>query len=60
MLSAPIKGHTIDQSVQIAASGSKVHVIRWTNKTGTNMPVSRASNDNGDTYGKTIMLNSTG
>ena len=60
MLSAPNKGHVVDQDTQIAASGSNIYVTWWTNKTGTLMPVFRASNDNGDTFAKAIMLNSTG
>ena len=60
MISAPNKGHTVDQNVQIAASGSNVYVTWWTNKTGVLMPVFRASNDNGDAFGNPIMLNSTG
>jgi hypothetical protein len=60
MLSAPNKGHVVDQNVQIAASGSNVYVTWWTNKTGTLVPVFRASNDNGDTFAKAITLNSTG
>jgi hypothetical protein len=60
MISAPNKGNTINQDTEISASGSNVYVTWWTNKTGVLMPVLRASNDNGDTFGKTIMLNSTG
>jgi hypothetical protein len=60
MLSAPNKGHVVDQDIQIAASGSNVYVTWWTNKTGTLMPVFRASTDNGDTFAKAITLNSTG
>ncbi len=60
MISAPNKGHTVDQNAQIAASGSNVYVTWWTNKTGVQMPVFRASNDNGDTFAKAITLNSTG
>jgi hypothetical protein len=60
MLSAPNKGHVIDQDIQIAASGTNVYVTWWTNKTGILMPVFRASNDNGDTFAKAITLNSTG
>jgi hypothetical protein len=60
MLSAANKGHVVDQDIQIAASGSNVYVTWWTNKTGTLMPVFRASNDNGDTFAKAITLNSTG
>jgi hypothetical protein len=60
MISAPNKENTIDQNTQISASGSNVYVTCWTNKTGTLMPVFRASNDNGNTFGKRIMLNSTG
>jgi hypothetical protein len=60
ILSPPNKGHTINQNVEIAASGSDVYITWWTNKTGTLMPVFRASNDTGETFGRTIMLNSTG
>jgi len=60
MISAPNKGNTIDQNTEISASGSNVYVTWWTNKTGTVMPVFRASNDNGDTFAKAITLNSTG
>ena len=60
MISAPNKGNTINQDTEISASGSNVYVTWWTNKTWVLMPVLRASNDNGDTFGKTIMLNSTG
>ena len=60
MISTPNKGNTINQNTEISASGSNVYVTWWTNKTGVLMPVLRASNDNGDTFGKTIMLNSTG
>lgn len=59
ILSAPNKGSVVDQNVEIAASGSNVYVSWWTNKTGTLMPIFRASNDTGETFGKTIMLNST-
>jgi hypothetical protein len=59
MISAPNKGNTIHQDTQISASGSNVYVTWWTNKTGTLMPVFKASNDNGDTFGKTMTLNST-
>jgi hypothetical protein len=60
MISAPNKGNTINQNTEISASASDVYVTWWSNKTGVLMPVFRASNDNGDTFGKTIMLNSTG
>jgi hypothetical protein len=60
MISAPNKGKIVDQNTQISASGSKVYVTWWTNKTGTLMPVFRASNDNGNTFAKAITLNSTG
>src|SRR3989442_15380350 len=60
MISAPNNGNTIDQNTEISASGSDVYVTWWTNKTGTLMPVFRASNDNGDTFAKAIILNSTG
>ena len=59
MLSAPNKGKVVDLNVELAASGSNVLVTWWTNETGVFMPEFKASNDNGDTFGKTIMLNST-
>jgi hypothetical protein len=59
MLSAPNKGHVVDLNVDIAASGNNVLVTWWTNKTGALMPVFKASNDNGNTFGKTMILNST-
>jgi hypothetical protein len=59
MISGPNKGHTVDLDVQIAASGTGVYVTWWTNKTGTLMPVLRASNDNGETFAKAITLNCT-
>jgi hypothetical protein len=59
MLSAPNKGQVVDLNVDIAASGNNVLVTWWTNKTGVLMPVFKASNDNGDTFGKTMTLNST-
>ncbi len=59
MLSAPNKGNVVHLSVDIAASGSNVLVTWWTNKTGVLMPVFKSSNDNGGTFGKTMILNST-
>ncbi len=59
MLSAPNKGHVVDLNVDIAASGNNVLVTWWTNKTGVLMPVFKASADNGNTFGKTMILNST-
>ena len=58
--SSPNKGNVTDQNTQIYAPGSNVYVTWRTNKTGTLMPVFRASNDNGDTFAKAITLNSTG
>ena len=60
MISAPNKGHTIDKNTQISASRCNVCVTITSNKTGTLMPVFRASNDNGNTFAKAITLNSTG
>src|SRR5712691_3863927 len=59
MLNAPNKGNVVHLNVDIAASGSNVFVTWWTNKTGVLMPVFKASSDNGDTFGKTMILNST-
>lgn len=60
MLSSPNKGNTINYNTEISASGNHVYVTWWTNKTGVLMPVFRASNDNGNTFGKTAILNGTG
>jgi hypothetical protein len=43
----------------IAASGDNVYVTWWDNKTGTREVYFRASTDNGETFGNTIMLNIT-
>ena len=51
------KGRSEDAS--IAASGDNVYVTWWDNKTGTREAFFRASTNNGDTFGNTIMLNST-
>jgi hypothetical protein len=59
MLSAPNKGQVVDLNVDIAASSNNVLVTWRTNKTGVLMPVFKASNDSGDTFGKTMILNST-
>jgi hypothetical protein len=59
MISAPNNGNTVDQNTEISASGGNVYVTWWINKTGNPIPVFRASNDNGDTFTKAIMLNST-
>jgi hypothetical protein len=59
MLSAPNTGNVVDLNVDIAASDNNVLVTWWTNKTGVLMPVFKASNDSGNTFGKTMILNST-
>jgi hypothetical protein len=43
----------------ITASGDNVYVTWWDNKTGNREVFFRASTNNGDTFGNTIMLNST-
>ena len=43
----------------IATSGDNVYVTWWDNKTGTRDVFFRASTNNGETFGNTIMLNST-
>lgn len=60
VISAPNKGNVVDHDALITASGSDVSLAWWTNKTGTDMPVFRASNDNCKTFGNMINLNSTG
>ncbi|HYZ50093.1 MAG TPA: hypothetical protein VE593_04335 [Nitrososphaeraceae archaeon] len=40
----------------IAASGKNVYVTWWERNQTMNEPVFRASNDNGKTFGETIML----
>jgi hypothetical protein len=60
ILSVPIgNGHVVNQNAEITSSRSSVFVTWWTNNTGTFQPVFRASIDNGDTFEKTIRLNST-
>lgn len=59
IISIPNKGSIVNQNTEIYSSGTNVYVTWWTNKTGTLMPVFRASNDNGGTFGKIITLNST-
>jgi hypothetical protein len=44
------------QDVQIAASGNNVYVTWWERNQTMNEPVLRVSNDNGKTFGETIML----
>lgn len=51
VISAPNKENVVDHGGLISASGSDVYVTWWTNKTGTNMPVIGARNDNGKTFG---------
>ncbi|MFZ0513652.1 MAG: hypothetical protein WAM14_18745 [Candidatus Nitrosopolaris sp.] len=48
ILTTPNKGHVVDHNAEITASGSA------TNKTGTLIPVFRTTNDNGDTFCKSI------
>jgi hypothetical protein len=52
------KGGSADS--QIAASGNNVYVTWWDNKTGTWQVFSRASNDNGKTFGDSVILKSIG
>lgn len=60
LLSAPnANRHIVNQNAEITTSGSSVFVTWWTNKTGIFQPVFRASDDNGSTFGSTMMLNST-
>jgi hypothetical protein len=47
------------EDASIAASGDNVYVTWWDNKTGTREPFFRGSTDGGETFGNTIMLNST-
>src|ERR687890_1165140 len=47
------------EDASIAASGDNVYVTWWDNKTGTREAFFRASTNNGETFGNTIMLNST-
>ena len=52
------KGGSADS--QIAASGNNVYVTWWDNKTGNWQVFSRASSDNGKTFGDSVMLKSIG
>lgn len=61
VLSPPgITGHVVHENAEIATSGRSVYVTWWTNQTGTFLPVFRGRNDSGSTFGKTLILNSTG
>jgi hypothetical protein len=44
------------QDVQIAASGNNVYISWWERNQTSNEPVLRISNDNGKSFGPTIML----
>ena len=60
VLNAPsTTGNVVHENTEITASGSRVYVAWWTNQTGTFMPVLRASNDSGNTFGKPVILNRT-
>jgi hypothetical protein len=52
------KGGSADS--QITAEGNKVYVTWWDNKTGDWQVFSKASNDNGKTFGDAVMLKSIG
>jgi hypothetical protein len=43
----------------VAASGENVYVTFWDDKTGPRKPFVVASNDAGETFGNSIMLNAT-
>ena len=43
----------------VIASGHNVYVTWWDNKTGSREVFFRASTNNGESFGNTIMLNST-
>jgi hypothetical protein len=44
------------QDAQIAAAGSNIYVTWWERNATSNEPVMRVSNDNGKTFGETMML----
>jgi hypothetical protein len=52
------KGGSADS--QISAQGNNVYVTWWDNKTGNWQVFSKASNDNGKTFGDAVMLKSIG
>jgi hypothetical protein len=58
VLSTPNIEHVIDQNPSIAAS-VYVYVPWWTNESGVLEPVSRASNDGGNTFCPMVKLSST-
>ena len=47
------------EDASIAVSGHNVYVTWWDNKTGSREVFFRASTNNGESFGNTIMLNST-
>ena len=48
-----------EELVPIATSGENVYITWWTNKTGNDEGMFRASTDNGATFGDKINLNNT-
>ena len=61
-LNSPNNGKTLNANVFTAVIGNNLYVTWWTNKgSPANIfkPVVRVSNDNGATFGKIIMLNSS-
>lgn len=47
------------ENTEIAASDTCVYITWWTKQTGTFMPVFRASNDSGNTFGKILILSNS-
>src|SRR6476620_9731141 len=52
-------GGVDDRKAPIATSGDNVYIAWWTNKTGNNEVMFRASTDNGATFGDKINLSNS-
>jgi hypothetical protein len=49
----------LDRKAPIATSGDNIYIAWWTNKTGTNEVMFRASSDGGKTFGDKINLSNS-
>jgi hypothetical protein len=61
-LNSPNTGKIVNANVFTALTGSDVYITWWTNKGSSGhifRPVFRASHDNGNTFGKIVMVNSS-
>jgi hypothetical protein len=58
-IKGPKRDRTLAVRAPIAISGNNVYIAWWSNKTGNNEVMFRASTDNGVTFGNKINLSNT-